>query len=210
MWWISYRSEGKSGVDNIGVFEDDGTPEEASATPRSVAQCASVAHPPRLRAGRRRSLHRQRRRKDSHIARYRRRGDTFHFSDLLVTSKQVEALVHPFDVELGDDGRLYVSCQDTNTVLAILPETRKPARVAAHLPGPSPTGTSFPVRWWPPAKAGSPTSAKTRRGMFPRHRVSRWCSTCMADPATPSAGSSRTANIFTWRTRRATPSRSLS
>ena len=26
MWWISYRGEGKSGVENIGVFEDDGTP----------------------------------------------------------------------------------------------------------------------------------------------------------------------------------------
>ena len=26
MWWISYRGEGKAGVENIGVFEDDGTP----------------------------------------------------------------------------------------------------------------------------------------------------------------------------------------
>ena len=26
MWWISYRGEGKTGVENIGVFEDDGTP----------------------------------------------------------------------------------------------------------------------------------------------------------------------------------------
>ena len=25
MWWIRYRGEGKTGVDNIGVFEDDGT-----------------------------------------------------------------------------------------------------------------------------------------------------------------------------------------
>lgn len=33
-------------------------------------------------------------------------------------------MVHPFDVELGDDGRLYVSCQDTNTVLAVLTKTR--------------------------------------------------------------------------------------
>ena len=28
MWWISYRGEGKAGVDNIGVFEDDGTPRD--------------------------------------------------------------------------------------------------------------------------------------------------------------------------------------
>lgn len=26
MWWITYRGEGKTGVENIGVFEDDGTP----------------------------------------------------------------------------------------------------------------------------------------------------------------------------------------
>ena len=37
-------------------------------------------------------------------------------------------MVHPFDVELGDDGRLYVSCQDTNTVIAILPKTRSRRR----------------------------------------------------------------------------------
>lgn len=27
-------------------------------------------------------------------------------------------MVHPFDMELGDDGRLYMSCQGTNTVVA--------------------------------------------------------------------------------------------
>jgi hypothetical protein len=26
VWWVSYRGEGKSGVQNIGVFEDDGSP----------------------------------------------------------------------------------------------------------------------------------------------------------------------------------------
>jgi hypothetical protein len=26
VWWISYRGEGKTGVENISVFEDDGTP----------------------------------------------------------------------------------------------------------------------------------------------------------------------------------------
>lgn len=72
-------------------------------------------------------------RKDSHIARYRRRGDTFHFVDVVATTKRASAMVHPFDVELGDDGLLYVSCQDSNTVLALLPKTRKPAPVAVHL-----------------------------------------------------------------------------
>ena len=53
-------------------------------------------------------------------------------------------MVHPFDVELGDDGRLYVSCQDTNTVVAILPKTRKPAPVAAHLRKTYPNGNFLP------------------------------------------------------------------
>jgi hypothetical protein len=53
-------------------------------------------------------------------------------------------MVHPFDVELGDDGRLYVSCQDTNTVVAILPKTRKPAPVAAHLRKKFPDGNFLP------------------------------------------------------------------
>jgi len=26
VWWISYRGEGTKGVENIGVFEDDGSP----------------------------------------------------------------------------------------------------------------------------------------------------------------------------------------
>jgi hypothetical protein len=68
----------------------------------------------------------------------------FHFVDLPVTTKDVPAMVHPFDVELGDDGRLYVSCQDTNTVLAILPKTRRPAPVAAHLRKNYPAGNFLP------------------------------------------------------------------
>ncbi len=83
-------------------------------------------------------------RKDSYVARYRRHGDTFRFVDVVVTSKHVSAMVHPFDVELGDDGRLYVSCQDTNTVLAILPKTRKPAPVAPHLRKRFPDGNFLP------------------------------------------------------------------
>jgi hypothetical protein len=53
-------------------------------------------------------------------------------------------MVHPFDVELGDDGRLYASCQDTNTVVAILPKTRTPAEVAAHLRKNFPDGNFLP------------------------------------------------------------------
>ncbi len=145
MWWISYRGEGKTGVENIGVFEDDGTPrkkhpllldESPDAEPLHIARGFALVGDDLYIANAWR--------KDSHIARYRRRGDTFHFSDLLATSKQVEALVHPFDVELGDDGRLYVSCQDTNTVLAILPKTRKPAPVAAHLREAFPDGNFLP------------------------------------------------------------------
>jgi hypothetical protein len=81
-------------------------------------------------------------RRDSHVARYRRRGDTFHFAEVVVATRHVAAMVHPFDVELGDDGRLYVSCQDTNTVVAIL--ARKPAPVAPHLRKSFPRGNFLP------------------------------------------------------------------
>jgi hypothetical protein len=145
MWWISYRGEGKAGVENIGVFEDDGTPRKEHPL---LLDPSPKAHP----------LHIARGftlvgddlyianawRKDSHIARYHRRGDMFHFADVVVTTKHVSAMVHPFDVELGDDGRLYVSSQDTNTVLAILPKTRKPAPVASHLRKSFPNGNFLP------------------------------------------------------------------
>src|SRR5215472_14478970 len=39
---------------------------------------------------------------------------------LFVTAQDVSAMVHPFDIELGDDGRLYVSCQSS-------PSCRRPA-----------------------------------------------------------------------------------
>jgi sugar lactone lactonase YvrE len=62
----------------------------------------------------------------------------------MVTTRQVAAMVHPFDVEFGDDGRLYVSCQDTNTVVAIHPKKRKPASVAPHLRKSFPNGNFLP------------------------------------------------------------------
>ena len=145
MWWISYRGEGKSGVENIGVFEDDGTPRKKhpllldpspDATPLHIARGFALVGDDLYIASAWR--------KDSHVARYRRDSGSFHFAEVVVTTKQVSAMVHPFDVELGDDGRLYVSCQDTNTVLAILPKTRKPAPVALHLRNSFPDGNFLP------------------------------------------------------------------
>ncbi len=145
MWWISYRGEGKTGVENIGVFEDDGTPRQEhpllldpspEAQPLHIARGFALVGDDLYIANAWR--------KDSHVARYRRRGDTFHYAGVVVATKQVSAMVHPFDVELGDDGRLYVSCQDTNTVVASLPKTRKPAPVAAHLRKTFPDGNFLP------------------------------------------------------------------
>lgn len=145
MWWISYRGESGHGIDNIGVFEDDGSPRKKHPL---VLDASPGAHP----------LHIVRGfalvgddlyianawRKDSHIARYHRHGDTFRFQDVLAKTEQVAAMVHPFDVDLGDDGRVYVSCQDTNTVLAFTPETRKLAPVATHLRERYPKGKFLP------------------------------------------------------------------
>ena len=145
MWWISYRGESRHGVDNIGVFEDDGSPRKKHPL---ILDPSPAAHP----------LHIARGfalvgddlyianawRKDSHIARYRRRGDTFRFKEMLVRTGHVAAMVHPFDVDLGDDGRIYVSCQDTNTVLAFVPETRQLAPVATYLQQQYPKGNFLP------------------------------------------------------------------
>ena len=145
MWWISYRGEGKHGLENIGVFEDDGTPRKNHPLLLDPAPDAEPLHIARGFALVGDDLYIANAwRKDSHVARYRRRGDMFHFAGVVVTTKHVPAMVHPFDVELGDDGRLYVSCQDTNTVLAILPKTRKPAPVALHLRKKFPDGNFLP------------------------------------------------------------------
>lgn len=131
MWWISYRGEGKAGIANIGVFEDDGTPRMVHpllidpSHPLNIARGFALVGDDLYIANAWR--------KDSHVARYRRDGDTFRFAEIVVTTKDVSAIVHPFDVELGDDRRVYVSSQDTNTVVAIRPGTRSPAPVAAHL-----------------------------------------------------------------------------
>ena len=134
MWWISYRGEGKAGVDNIGVFEDDGTPR--AKHPLHIARGFALVGDDLYIANAWR--------RDSHIARYRRDGDMFRFAEVMVTTRQVAAMVHPFDVELGDDGRLYVSSQDTNTVVAILLKTRKPAPVALGLRRRFPNGKFLP------------------------------------------------------------------
>ena len=145
MWWISYRGEGKTGVDNIGVFEDDGTPrrkhpllldQSPAGHPLNLARGFAVVGDDLYIANAWR--------RDSHVVRYRRRGDTYHFGGIVAATTHVSAMVHPFDVELGDDGRLYVSCQDTNTVVAIMPKTRKPAPVATHLMNKFPKGNFLP------------------------------------------------------------------
>jgi hypothetical protein len=145
VWWISYRGEGKTGVENIGVFEDDGTPRKKHPL---LLDPSPDAHPLKIARGFAlvgNDLYIANAwRKDSHVARYRRKGDTFHYADIVVATKHVSAMVHPFDVELGDDGRLYVSCQDTNTVVAILPKSRKPAPVATHLRKKYPDGNFLP------------------------------------------------------------------
>ncbi len=145
MWWISYRGEGKTGVENIGVFEDDGTPRKEHPLLLDVSPDAQPLRIARGFAQVGDDLYIANAwRRDSHVARYRRNGDTFHFAEVVVTSKHVSAMVHPFDVELGDDGRIYISCQDTNTVLVVLPKTRKPAPVAAHLRKRFPKGNFLP------------------------------------------------------------------
>jgi hypothetical protein len=145
VWWISYRGEGKAGVDNIGVFGDDGTPRKRhpllldpspKAHPLHIARAFTLVGDDLYIANAWR--------RDSHITRYRRHGDMFRFADVVVTCKHVSAMVHPFDVDFGDDGLLYVSCQDTNTVLAIQPKTRKPAPVASHLRRSFPKGNFLP------------------------------------------------------------------
>jgi DNA-binding beta-propeller fold protein YncE len=145
MWWISYRGEGKAGVENIGVFEDDGTPRKQHPL---LLDPSPKAHPLYIARGFVQvgdDLYIANAwRKNSHIARYRRRGDTFHFAEVVATTAHVAAMVHPFDLEFGDDGLVYVSCQDTNTVVAFEPKTRKPAPVAAHLREGFPEGNFLP------------------------------------------------------------------
>lgn len=145
MWWISYRGEGRHGLDNIGVFDDDGKPRKRHPLLLDPSPKAHPLHIARAFALIGDDLYIANAwRKDSHVARYRRHGDTFRFAENLVTTKEVAAMVHPFDVDLGDDGRLYVSCQDSNTVVAILPGSRRPAPVADELHKRYPRGKFLP------------------------------------------------------------------
>jgi hypothetical protein len=143
--WISYRGESGHGVDNIGVFEDDGSPRKMHPLLLDPSPAAQPLHIARGFALVGDDLYIANAwRKDSHIARYQRHGDTFRFKEVLAKTEQVAAMVHPFDVELGDDGRIYISCQETNTVVSLVPETRKPAPVAAHLRKQYPNGKFLP------------------------------------------------------------------
>jgi hypothetical protein len=145
VWWISYRGESRHGVDNIGVFEDDGSPRKIHPLLLDPSPAAAPLHIARGFALVGDDLYiASAWRKDSHISCYHRHGDTFRFKEVLAKTEQVAAMVHPFDVELGDDGRIYISCQDTNTVVSLVPETRKPAPVAAHLRKQYPNGKFLP------------------------------------------------------------------
>jgi hypothetical protein len=145
VWWISYRGESRHGVDNIGVFEDDGSPRKKHPLLLDPSPAAHPLHIARGFAVVGDDLYIANAwRKDSHIARYHRHGDTYRFKDIVAKTEQVAAMVHPFDVELGDDGRIYVSCQDTNTVVALVPGASKPAPVAAHLRKHYPNGNFLP------------------------------------------------------------------
>ena len=145
MWWISYRGEGKAGVENIGIFEDDGTPRKKHPLLLDASPGAHELHIARGFALVGDDLYIANAwRKNSHVARYHRHGDTFRFAEVVATTKNVAAMVHPFDVELGDDGQIYMSCQDTNTVIALMPKTRAPAPVAAHLRKKFPRGNFLP------------------------------------------------------------------
>jgi hypothetical protein len=145
VWWISYRGESGHGVDNIGVFEDDGSPRKRHPL---VLDPSPAAHPLHIARGFLKlgdDLYIANAwRKDSHIARYRKHGDTYRFVEVLAKTEHVAAMVHPFDVALGDDGLVYVSCQDTNAVVALVPETSTPAPVAPHLRKKYPKGNFLP------------------------------------------------------------------
>ncbi len=145
MFWISYQGESRHGVDNIGVFEDDGSPRKKHPLLLDPAPKAEPLHIARGFALVGDDLYIANAwRRDSHIARYHRHGDMFHFEEVVANTAQVAAMVHPFDVELGDDGRIYVSCQDTNTVLALAPKSCEPAPVAEHLRRHYPDGKFLP------------------------------------------------------------------
>ena len=75
MWWISYRGEGKTGVENIGVFEDDGTPRKEHPLLLDPSPKAHPLHIARGFALVGDDLYIANAwRRDSHVARYRRRG----------------------------------------------------------------------------------------------------------------------------------------
>jgi hypothetical protein len=145
LWWISYRGESGHGVDNIGVFEDDGSSRKEHPLLLDPSPTGHALHIARGFALLGDDLYIANAwRKDSHIALYQRHGETFRFKKVLAKTQQIAAMVHPFDVELGDDGRIYISCQDTNTVVSLVPNTRKPALVAAHLRKHYPDGKFLP------------------------------------------------------------------
>lgn len=100
MWWISYRGEGKTGVENIGVFEGDGTPRKEHPLLLDPSLDAHPLHIARGFALAGNDLNIANAwRKDSLVVRYRRHDDNFRFANIVVATEHVTAMVHPFDVE---------------------------------------------------------------------------------------------------------------
>ena len=89
MWWISYRGESRHGVDNIGVFEDDGSPRKVHPLLLDPSPAAHPLHIARGFALVGDDLYIANAwRKDSHIALYSRHGDTFRFKEVLAKTEQ--------------------------------------------------------------------------------------------------------------------------
>ena len=206
MWWISYRGEGKTGVENIGVFEDDGAPREQHpllldpARPLRLARGFALVGDDLYIAN---AWH-----QDSYVARYHREGNTFHFAELVVTTKNVAAMVHPFDVDLGDDGWVYISSQDTNTVIAIVPHSRKPAPVAAHLRRKFAGGHFFPGTVVASSKGRLPEVGEHAPRNVPVPQGLEVVCDGQGKPRRSVRGIVVHRNLFMWRTKRVIASRS--
>ena len=211
MWWISYRGEGKAGVENIGVFEDDGTStQEASAAPRPVARCAPACTlPAASRWSATISTSPTPGARTAMSPATAATATRFRFADVVVTTQ----------ARFGDGPPLRRGARRRRPPLRLVPGHQHrpchPAEDAQARAGGAAPPQELPRRKLPSRHArrlqpgpASRSRRPARRWTCRRRRASRWCSTCTASPGTPCAGSSCTASISTWRTRRGTPSRS--
>ena len=93
MWWISYRGESGHGVDNIGVFEDDGSRRTKHPLLLDPSPAAHPLHIARGFALVGDELYIANAwRQDSHIAVYQRHSDTFRFKQVLAKTEQIKVM----------------------------------------------------------------------------------------------------------------------